>query len=124
MRVWGMHKRTASRIPPLDPAIAERVVAEWPAGSGDPLDRRRDGQGWRDQYQLGPADMARSPSAPHRMHQFKLSNDPFLSTIDANVPTKRPVHVIIDNYAARNHPAVMAWLSRHPSPPSNEGSKR
>jgi transposase len=24
------------------------------------------------------------------------------------------VHVILDNYAAHNHPKVRAWLSRHP----------
>jgi transposase len=46
----------------------------------------------------------------HRHQEFIR----FLSTIDANVPPKRPVHVIIDNYAAHKHPTVMAWLSRHP----------
>jgi transposase len=37
----------------------------------------------------------------------------FLNVIDARVPKKNTVHVIIDNYAAHKHPDVMAWLDKH-----------
>jgi transposase len=46
----------------------------------------------------------------HRHQEFIR----FLSTIDANVPAKKAIHAIIDNYAAHKHPKVMAWLARHP----------
>jgi transposase len=199
-------KTRPSRIPPLDPAIAERVVALTLAGP--PAGATH----W-----TGPA-MAKTAGIsvssvqriwrahglqPHRVRQFKLSNDPkfaaklhdvvglyvnppdhaivlsideksqiqaldrsqpglpmkqgragtmthdykrygtttlfaaldvlegkvlgqcmkrhrhqefirFLNAVDANVPAKKPVHVIIDNYAAHKHPKVMEWLDRHP----------
>jgi DDE superfamily endonuclease len=34
--------------------------------------------------------------------------------IEKTVPTKKTVHVILDNYAAHKHPKVIAWLARHP----------
>ena len=37
----------------------------------------------------------------------------FLSAIHAEVPAKRAVHVILDNYATHKHPEVMAWLAKH-----------
>ncbi|MFZ0694302.1 MAG: IS630 family transposase [Alphaproteobacteria bacterium] len=46
----------------------------------------------------------------HRHQEFIR----FLSTIDANVPAKKAIHVIIDNYAAHKHPKVADWLTRHP----------
>ncbi len=46
----------------------------------------------------------------HRHQEFIR----FLDVIDANLPPKRAVHVIIDNYAAHKHPKVRAWLDRHP----------
>ena len=45
----------------------------------------------------------------HRHQEFIR----FLSVIDARVPKKNTVHVIIDNYAAHKHPDVMAWLDKH-----------
>jgi glutathione S-transferase len=30
------------------------------------------------------------------------------------VSAGKPIHVVLDNYAARKHPKVMKWLSRHP----------
>jgi hypothetical protein len=39
----------------------------------------------------------------------------FLKTIDRHVPTRLNVHLILDNYATHNHPAVKAWLARHPA---------
>ena len=46
----------------------------------------------------------------HRHQEFIR----FLNVIDARVPRKKTVHVIIDNYAAHKHPKVLQWLARHP----------
>ena len=56
-------KTRPSRIPPLSPAVAERVVAMTLGGaaaSSQPLDRRGDGEGGWDQRQFGATDLARS----------------------------------------------------------------
>ncbi len=46
----------------------------------------------------------------HRHQEFIC----FLSAIEPKVPVGKVVHVIRDNYAAHKHPAVRAWLARHP----------
>lgn len=46
----------------------------------------------------------------HRHQEFIR----FLNVIDANLPPRRDIHVIIDNYAAHKHPKVREWLDRHP----------
>jgi hypothetical protein len=46
----------------------------------------------------------------HRHQEFIR----FLNAIDAQVPAKKSVHVILDNYAAHKHPKVRQWLDRHP----------
>ena len=46
----------------------------------------------------------------HRHQEFIR----FLNAIEAQVPAKRIVHVILDNYAAHKHPKVRQWLDRHP----------
>jgi transposase len=46
----------------------------------------------------------------HRHQEFIR----FLNTIEADVPTGRLIHVVLDNYAAHKHPKVRAWLARHP----------
>jgi transposase len=38
----------------------------------------------------------------------------FLRTIDREVPKGLNVHLILDNYAAHNHPNVKTWLAKHP----------
>jgi transposase len=38
----------------------------------------------------------------------------FLRTIDREVPKRLQVHLILDNYATHKHPAVQAWLAKHP----------
>ena len=38
----------------------------------------------------------------------------FLRTIDRDVPKGLNVHLILDNYAAHNHPNVKTWLAKHP----------
>jgi Integrase core domain. len=46
----------------------------------------------------------------HRHQEFIR----FLNAIEREVPTGKLVHAILDNYAAHKHPAVRAWLARHP----------
>src|SRR5438552_9779625 len=46
----------------------------------------------------------------HRHQEFIR----FLNGIDARVPKKKAVHVIVDNYAAHKHPNVMQWIGKHP----------
>ena len=46
----------------------------------------------------------------HRHQEFIR----FLNAIDARVPKKKAVHVIIDNYAAHKHPKVIEWIDEHP----------
>jgi transposase len=46
----------------------------------------------------------------HRHQEFIR----FLAQIDAQVPAKKAVHVILDNYATHKHPTVRKWLDRHP----------
>jgi transposase len=45
----------------------------------------------------------------HRHEEFIR----FLNAVGAEVPKRKSVHVILDNYATHKHPAVMAWLARH-----------
>ena len=46
----------------------------------------------------------------HRHQEFIR----FLNAIEAQVPARKTVHVILDNYAAHKHPKVSRWLDRHP----------
>jgi putative transposase len=48
---------------------------------------------------------------PRHRHQEFLS---FLRHIDAAVPARLDLHLIVDNYATHKHPRVRAWLARHP----------
>jgi putative transposase len=48
---------------------------------------------------------------PRHRHQEFLA---FLRHIEANVPTKLDIHLIVDNYATHKHPKVGAWLARRP----------
>ena len=48
--------------------------------------------------------------ARHRHQEFIR----FLDTINAEVPKRKPIHAIVDNYATHKHPEVRAWLARHP----------
>jgi len=38
----------------------------------------------------------------------------FLRQIDRETPKDKTLHLIADNYATHKHPAVQAWLARHP----------
>jgi transposase len=38
----------------------------------------------------------------------------FLQLIDAQTPTGRDLHLILDNYATHKHPRVKKWLQKHP----------
>ena len=42
----------------------------------------------------------------HRHQEFIR----FLNVIDAKVARRKPVHVIVDNYAAHKHPKVLEWI--------------
>ena len=46
----------------------------------------------------------------HRAVEFKK----FLQKIDQNVPEHLDVHVVCDNYGTHKHPAVTAWVEKHP----------
>jgi transposase len=46
----------------------------------------------------------------HHRHQEFIR---FLNTVNAEVPTGKAVHVILDNYATHKHPKVRHWLDRH-----------
>jgi len=46
----------------------------------------------------------------HRPEEFLK----FLRTIEREVPAGLAVHLICDNYATHKHPAVRAWLAKHP----------
>jgi len=199
-------KTRPSRIPPLDPQIAERVVA-LTLGGLPPAATHWTGAAMAEAVGISVSSVQRIWRAhglrPHRVRQFKLSNDPefaaklrdivglyvnppahaivlsvdeksqiqaldrtqpglpmkkgrvgtmthdykrhgtttlfaaldvlagkvigqcmkrhrhqefirFLNAIDANVPAKKAIHVIVDNYATHKHPKVIEWLARHP----------
>jgi transposase len=38
----------------------------------------------------------------------------FLAALEARLPRRKAVHVVLDNYATHKHPTVLAWLARHP----------
>jgi len=38
----------------------------------------------------------------------------FLRQIDRETPKGKTLHLIVDNYATHKHPAVQAWLAKHP----------
>ena len=46
----------------------------------------------------------------HRHQEFIR----FLDAIEAQVPRRKAIHAIIDNYATHKHPKVREWLARHP----------
>lgn len=49
----------------------------------------------------------------HRRHRSKEFLA-FLRTIEAQVPAKLDVHLILDNYGTHKTPSVKAWFARHP----------
>ncbi|MEM9764491.1 MAG: IS630 family transposase [Pseudomonadota bacterium] len=46
----------------------------------------------------------------HRHQEFIR----FLNAVEREVPAGKTIHAILDNYATHKHPAVRAWLARHP----------
>jgi transposase len=46
----------------------------------------------------------------HRHQEFIR----FLNTIELQVPKRKAIHAIVDNYATHKHPKVRQWLARHP----------
>jgi transposase len=49
----------------------------------------------------------------HRRHRSREFLQ-FLRTIEANVPAKLDVHLIMDSYGTHKTPKVPAWFARHP----------
>ena len=47
---------------------------------------------------------------PRHRHQEFLK---FLRKLDRETPAKLPLHLILDNYAAHKHDAVVRWLKKH-----------
>ena len=45
----------------------------------------------------------------HRHQEFIR----FLNTIEAQVPKRKAIHAVVDNYATHKHPKVRQWLARH-----------
>jgi transposase len=142
-------KTRRSRIPPLSPEVAKRVVALTLAGP-PPAASHWSGSAMAKAAGISVSSVQRIWRAhglqPHRVRQFKLSNDPlhgvttlfaaldvlegkvigqcmkrhrhqefirFLNVIEARVPKKKTIHVIVDNYATHKHPDVMQWLEKH-----------
>lgn len=52
-----------------------------------------------------------SECMPRHRHQEWIK---FLNKIDRETPSDLALHLILDNYATHKHPAVKAWLKRHP----------
>ena len=46
----------------------------------------------------------------HRAIEFRS----FLDRIDASVPAKFDIHIVLDNYATHKAPIIKAWLVKHP----------
>ncbi len=46
----------------------------------------------------------------HRHQEFIR----FLNDVDAQVPHRKTIHAIVDNYATHKHPKVRKWLAQHP----------
>jgi transposase len=38
----------------------------------------------------------------------------FLNEVDAQVPKRKVIHAVVDNYATHKHPKVRKWLAQHP----------
>src|SRR3979409_1089064 len=46
----------------------------------------------------------------HRHQEFIR----FLNTVEAQVPARKAIHAVVDNYATHKHPKVRKWLDRQP----------
>ena len=46
----------------------------------------------------------------HRHQEFIR----FLNEVDSQVPKRKEIHAILDNYATHKHPKVRKWLTQHP----------
>lgn len=47
----------------------------------------------------------------HHRHQDFIR---FLNALEARVARRKAIHAVVDNYATHKHPAVLAWLAKHP----------
>ena len=129
-------KTRPSRIPRLDPAVAERVVVLTLAGpppgashwtgaamakavgvSVSSVQRiwRAHGQRHGVTTLFAALDVLEGKVIGQCMkrhrHQAFIR---FLNVIDAKVSKRKKVHVILDNYATHKHRSVAEWMQRHP----------
>ncbi len=129
-------KTRRSRIPPLSPEVAKRVVALTLAGPppaaksqiqaldrtqpGLPMKKGRAGTMTHDYERHGVTTLFAALDVlegkvigqcmkRHRHQEFIR----FLNVIEARVSREKTIHVIVDNYAIHKHPDVMAWLEKH-----------
>src|SRR5664280_2957419 len=137
-------KTRPSRIPPLGSNIIERVVAlthvDPPAHAvvlsvdeksqiqaldrtqpGLPMKKGRAGTMTHDYKRHGTTTLFAALNVldgtvigrnmqRHRHQEFIR----FLNAIEAQVPARKEIHAIVDNYATHKHPKVRQWLARHP----------
>jgi len=82
-----------------------------PSGVPPNLVSRRPGSAPRARRCLTLSARPLGQCLPRHRHEEFLK---FLRTIEREVPAGLAVHLICDNYATHKHPAVRAWLAKHP----------
>jgi hypothetical protein len=93
-----------SRIAPLSPEVARRVVALTLPGPPPAASH------WTGSARAKACAISVSSVKRHRHQEFSR----FLNVSDARVAKKKTVHVIVDNYATHKHPNVIERLEKHP----------
>src|SRR5438034_7330761 len=87
---------------------------------GLPMKKGRAGTMTHDYKRNGPTTLSAALDVPegkvigrcmqrHRHQEFIR----FLTAVESQVPARKAVHVVLDNYATHKHPKVTAWLQRH-----------
>jgi transposase len=88
-------------ILPLRPGVPERQTHDYERHGTTTLFAALDVKAGRVIAQCQPR---------HRHQEFVR----FLERINRNVPSRLPIHLILDNYGTHKHPEVRAWFERHP----------
>src|SRR5260370_1440236 len=104
-----LHDRTRpSRVPPLAPAIGERVGAL--TQSDPPGETTHSTRAALAALDVLDGKVMGRCMQRHRHQEFIR----FLNAIEAEIPAGKIIHVILDNYGPHKHPKTRAWLGRHP----------
>jgi phage terminase large subunit GpA-like protein len=61
--------------------------------------------------ELGCGEPCLQQSGKRRRHQEFIR---FLNAVEAQVPRRKTIHAIVDNYATHQRFKVREWLARHP----------